>query len=198
MDRFGRLPQVTIAAVHGYALGGGCMLAAAQDLRLAAASARFGLPEITLGFNPSYGIARLLDLLGGAHARDLLLTGRSIDAAEAERMGLVTRVVPDGALEAEAAALAADDRRAIRGAGWPRRRRSWPTSARGAAATPPAPTRPRFAAIPTRGPGSPPSWPARKRSSRAARAAVGRACQSPARSRTARAERTRAGARSAM
>ena len=52
MDRFARLPQVTIAAVHGYALGGGCMLAAAQDLRLAGASARFGLPEVTLGFNP--------------------------------------------------------------------------------------------------------------------------------------------------
>jgi enoyl-CoA hydratase/carnithine racemase len=108
MDRFARLPQVTIAAVHGYALGGGCMLAAAQDLRLAAASARFGLPEVTLGFNPSYGIARLLDVMGGAHARDLLLTGRSIDAAEAQRMGLVTRVVPDGALEEAAAALAAE------------------------------------------------------------------------------------------
>ena len=115
MDRFGRLPQVTIAAVQGYALGGGCMLAAAQDLRLATASARFGLPEITLGFNPSYGIARLIDLLGGAHARDLLLTGRSIDAAEAERMGLVTRVVPDGALEGEAAALAAAVARHPRG-----------------------------------------------------------------------------------
>ena len=58
MDRFARLPQMTIAAVHGYALGGGCMLAAAQDLRIAEQSARFGLPEITLGFNPSYGIAR--------------------------------------------------------------------------------------------------------------------------------------------
>jgi enoyl-CoA hydratase len=107
MDRFGYLPQVTIAAVHGYALGGGCMLAAAQDLRIADASARFGLPEVTLGFNPSYGIARLLDLLGGAHARDLLLTGRTIDAAEALAMGLVMRVVADGALEEAAAALAA-------------------------------------------------------------------------------------------
>jgi enoyl-CoA hydratase/carnithine racemase len=107
LDRFARLPQVTIAAVRGYALGGGCMLALAQDLRVAEQSARFGLPEITLGFNPSYGIARLLDVLGGAHARDLLLTGRMIDAAEALRIGLVTRVVPDGALEEEAAALAA-------------------------------------------------------------------------------------------
>jgi len=108
MDRFVRLPQVTIAAVHGYALGGGCMLAAAQDLRLAGASARFGLPEVTLGFNPSYGIARLLDVMGGAHARELLLTGRTIDAAEAHRMGLVMRVVPDGALEESAATLAAE------------------------------------------------------------------------------------------
>src|SRR5206468_2211074 len=108
MDGFARLPQVTIAAVHGYALGGGCMLAAAQDLRLAGASARFGLPEVTLGFNPSYAIARLLDVMGGAHARELLLTGRTIDAAEAHRMGLVMRVVPDGALEESAATLAAE------------------------------------------------------------------------------------------
>jgi enoyl-CoA hydratase/carnithine racemase len=115
MDRFARLPQVTIAAVHGYALGGGCMLAAAQDLRIAAASARFGLPEVTLGFNPSYGVARLLDVMGGAHARLLLLTGRTIDAAEAHRTGLVTDVVPDGALEAAAAALAAEIARHPRG-----------------------------------------------------------------------------------
>jgi enoyl-CoA hydratase/carnithine racemase len=108
MDRFARLPQVTIAAVRGYALGGGCMLAAAQDLRIAEESSRFGLPEITLGFNPSYGIARLLDLLGGAHARELLLTGRRIDAAEAFRIGLVNRVVPDGALDESSAALATD------------------------------------------------------------------------------------------
>jgi enoyl-CoA hydratase/carnithine racemase len=111
MDRFARLPQVTIAAVRGHALGGGCMLAAAQDLRLAEASARFGLPEVTLGFNPSYGITRLLDIVGGAHARDLLLTGRTVDAAEAYRMGLVTLVVADGALEDSAAVLAAETAR---------------------------------------------------------------------------------------
>jgi enoyl-CoA hydratase/carnithine racemase len=108
MDRFTRLPQVTIAAVRGYALGGGCMLAAAQDLRVAETSARFGLPEVTLGFNPSYGIARLLRIMGGGHALDLLLTGRSVDATEALRMGLVTRVVSDGTLEASAEALAGD------------------------------------------------------------------------------------------
>jgi enoyl-CoA hydratase len=115
VDRFARLPQVTIAAVQGYALGGGCMLAAAQDLRIAETGARFGLPEITLGFNPSYGIARLLDLVGGGHARELLLTGRTIDAAEALRMGLVTRVVPDGALERAAADFAAEVARHPRG-----------------------------------------------------------------------------------
>lgn len=115
MDRFARLPQVTIAAVRGFALGGGCMLALAQDLRIAEASARFGLPEVTLGFNPSYGIARLLDILGGAHARDLLLTGRTVDAAEAFRMGLVTRVVPDGNLEQAAAEVAGEIARHPRG-----------------------------------------------------------------------------------
>jgi enoyl-CoA hydratase len=115
MDHFARLPQVTIAAVHGYALGGGCMLAAAQDLRIAEASARFGLPEVTLGFNPSYGIARLLDIVGGGPARDLLLTGRHVDAAEALRMGLVTRVVPDGTLAAAADELAAGIARLPRG-----------------------------------------------------------------------------------
>jgi enoyl-CoA hydratase len=107
MDRFARLPQVTIAAIHGHALGGGCMLAAAQDLRIAAASARFGLPEVTLGFNPSYGIARLLDVVGGGPARDLLLTGRAIGADEALRIGLVTEVVSDEALASTAEALAA-------------------------------------------------------------------------------------------
>ena len=115
MDRFARLPQVTIAAVRGYALGGGCMLAAAQDLRIAEASARFGLPEVTLGFNPSYGIARILDVVGGGPARDLLLTGRPVDAAEALRMGLVTRVVPDGTLDSAAEALAAGIARHPRG-----------------------------------------------------------------------------------
>jgi enoyl-CoA hydratase/carnithine racemase len=91
------------------------MLAAAQDLRIAETGAHFGLPEITLGFNPSYGIARLLDVVGGGHARELLLTGRTIDAAEALRMGLVTRVVPDGALERAAADFAAEVARHPRG-----------------------------------------------------------------------------------
>jgi enoyl-CoA hydratase/carnithine racemase len=108
MDGFARLPHVTLAAVRGFALGGGCMLALAQDLRVAERSARFGLPEITLGFNPSYGIARMLDVLGGAYSRDLLLTGRTLDSEEALRIGLATRVVPDGGLEVAVSELAAE------------------------------------------------------------------------------------------
>ena len=106
MDRFTRLPQVTLAAIDGYALGGGLMLAVAQDLRIASDRARFGLPEVTLGFNPAYGIARLLDVLGGGHARDLLLTGRTIRAGDALRMGLVNRVVAPPTLQASVTALA--------------------------------------------------------------------------------------------
>jgi enoyl-CoA hydratase/carnithine racemase len=115
MDGFAALPQVTIAAVQGHALGGGLMLAIAQDLRVAEASARFGLPEVSLGFNPGYGIARLLDIAGGAHGRDLMLTARIVDATEAFRMGLVTRVVPDGALDAAADEMAREVARSPRG-----------------------------------------------------------------------------------
>jgi enoyl-CoA hydratase len=108
MDEFTALPQVTIAEIHGFALGGGCMLAAAQDLRIAASDARFGLPEVSLGFNPAYGIARLCDLIGGAHARDLMLTARLIDATEAQRLGLVNRVVESTLLAISANELAAE------------------------------------------------------------------------------------------
>ena len=102
MARFASLPQVTLAVIDGHALGGGLMLALAQDLRLASDRARLGLPEVTLGFNPAYGIARLLDVAGGGHARDLLLTGRIVHAAEALRLGLVNRVVAAATLEASA------------------------------------------------------------------------------------------------
>jgi enoyl-CoA hydratase len=102
MERFAALPQVTLAAIDGYALGGGLMLAVAQDLRLASDRARFGLPEVTLGFNAAYGIARLLDVAGGGHGRDLLLTGRVVRSADALRMGLVNRVVAGPTLEATA------------------------------------------------------------------------------------------------
>ena len=114
MDRFSRLPQVTLAAIDGYALGGGLMLAVAQDLRIASDRSRLGLPEVTLGFNPAYGIARLLDVLGGGHGRDLLLTGRSIHASEALRIGLVDRVVAAPTLEASAQAWAAEIARSPR------------------------------------------------------------------------------------
>jgi enoyl-CoA hydratase len=108
MARFATVPQVTLAAIDGFALGGGLMLAVAQDLRIASDRARFGLPEVTLGFNPAYGIARLLDVVGGGPARDLLLTGRTVHASEAQRLGLVNRVVAAPTLQASAAAWAAE------------------------------------------------------------------------------------------
>jgi enoyl-CoA hydratase/carnithine racemase len=114
MDRFARLPQVTLAAIDGYALGGGLMLAVAQDLRIASDRSRLGLPEVTLGFNPAYGIARLLDVVGGGHGRDLLLTGRTVHASEALRLGLVNRVVAAPTLEASATAWAAEIARSPR------------------------------------------------------------------------------------
>jgi enoyl-CoA hydratase/carnithine racemase len=102
MDRFSRLPQITLAVIDGHALGGGLMLAVAQDLRIASDRARLGLPEVTLGFNPGYGIARFLDVAGGAHGRELLFSGRTVHASEALRMGLVNRVVAPPTLEASA------------------------------------------------------------------------------------------------
>jgi enoyl-CoA hydratase/carnithine racemase len=114
MARFAELPQVTIAAVEGHALGGGLMLAIAQDLRIASDRARFGLPEVTLGFNPAYGIARVLDVLGGGAARELLLTARTLRADEALRLGLVNRVVAAATLEASAAAWAGEIARSPR------------------------------------------------------------------------------------
>lgn len=108
MDRFARLPQVTLAVIDGHALGGGLMLAVAQDLRIASDRARLGLPEVTLGFNPGYGIARLLDIAGGGPGRDLLLSGRTVHASEALRMGLVNRVVAPPTLEASALTWASE------------------------------------------------------------------------------------------
>jgi enoyl-CoA hydratase/carnithine racemase len=108
MERFARLPQVTMAVIDGYALGGGCMLALAQDLRIASDRARLGFPEVTHGFNPAYGVARLLDVVGGGWARDLILTGRTVRAPEALRMGLVNRVVAPPTIVETAAAWAAE------------------------------------------------------------------------------------------
>lgn len=114
MDRFSRMPQVTMAAIDGHALGGGFMLAIAQDLRLASDRARFALPEVSLGFNPGYGIARALDVLGGGVARDLMLTGRTIHASEALRLGVVNRVVASPTLEATAISWAEEIAKAPR------------------------------------------------------------------------------------
>ena len=97
----------TIAAVAGYALGGGCELAMMCDLLIAADTAKFGQPEIKLGVLPGMGGSqRLTRAIGKAKAMDLILTGRTIDAAEAERSGLVSRVVPADDLLTEAKAVA--------------------------------------------------------------------------------------------
>jgi enoyl-CoA hydratase len=97
----------TIAAVAGHALGGGCELAMMCDLLIAADTAKFGQPEIKLGVLPGMGGSqRLTRAIGKAKAMDLILTGRTIDAAEAERSGLVSRVVPADDLLTEAKAVA--------------------------------------------------------------------------------------------
>jgi enoyl-CoA hydratase len=101
------LGKPVIAAINGYALGGGCELAMACTLRLAANTARFGQPEITLGLMPGYGGSyRLARLVGKTKAMELLLTGSPISATEAERIGLVNRVVPAAELMTAARALA--------------------------------------------------------------------------------------------
>jgi enoyl-CoA hydratase len=95
-----------IAAVNGFALGGGCELALACHLRIASDKARFALPEVKLGIIPGYGgTLRLPRIVGKGRALELMLTGEMIDAAEAHRIGLVNRVVPADQLEAEARKL---------------------------------------------------------------------------------------------
>jgi enoyl-CoA hydratase/carnithine racemase len=101
------LPQPVIAAVHGYALGGGCELALSCDLIVADETAEFGLPETTVGLVPGGGGTQLaLRRLGPGRAADLVLTGRRVGAAEAERIGLADRVVPAGAAAEHARELA--------------------------------------------------------------------------------------------
>jgi enoyl-CoA hydratase len=101
--RVAQARKPVIAAVAGYALGGGCELAQQCDLIIAADDARFGQPEIKLGIIPGIGgTQRLTHAVGKAKAMDLILTGRMMDAAEAERCGLVARVVPAASLLDEA------------------------------------------------------------------------------------------------
>lgn len=116
-----RLPQPVIAAVHGYALGGGCELALNCDLVVADETAEFGLPETTVGLVPGCGGTQLsMRRLGVGRAADLLLTGRRVGAAEAERIGLADRLVPAGAADATAlemaGAIAANSPVAVRAA----------------------------------------------------------------------------------
>ena len=101
MDKISRCPKPVIAAVNGFALGGGCELAMACHMRFAAENARFGQPEVNLGLLPGYGgTQRLPMLVGMGRALELLMTGDLIDVQEAWRIGLVNKVVPAGELMA--------------------------------------------------------------------------------------------------
>lgn len=106
-DRFATSPKPVIAAVNGFALGGGCELAMACHVRLASDAAKFGQPEVKLGICAGYGgTQRLPRLVGTGRALQMLLTGEIIDAAEAYRIGLVNRVVPGSELVEAAHELA--------------------------------------------------------------------------------------------
>jgi methylglutaconyl-CoA hydratase len=113
-DRLARLclriwsfPKPTIAAVNGHAIAGGCGLATLCDFTIAVPEAKFGYPEVRIGFLPAVVSVFLMRQIGEKCARDLLLTGRTIDAAEAHRIGLVTQIVPAKELMITAQILAA-------------------------------------------------------------------------------------------
>jgi enoyl-CoA hydratase/carnithine racemase len=108
-QRLARLPMPTIAAIEGNALGGGLELALCCDLRVAAEPAKLGLPEVRLAVTPSTGgTQRLPRIVGMARAKELLLTGRVIDAPEAWRIGLVNEVVPAGGAVTRAREIGAE------------------------------------------------------------------------------------------
>jgi enoyl-CoA hydratase len=103
-EKLTRLPVASIAAINGFAFGGGLELALACTFRLATHNAKMGLPEIKLGLIPGYGgTQRLPRVVGEARALEMIMTGRTVAAAEAERIGLVNRVVDGGAVEAAVA-----------------------------------------------------------------------------------------------
>src|SRR5690606_33272713 len=108
MRRVERMPKPVLAAVNGYALGGGLELAMACHLRIAADSARMGQPEVSLGLIPGFGgTQRLLRLCGRAAVLELCLLGAPVDASRALQLGLVNQVVPATDLDSEVAAMAA-------------------------------------------------------------------------------------------
>jgi len=107
LSRLESLGKVVIAAVNGFALGGGCELALACNLRVASENAKLGLPEVTLGIIPGFGgTQRLPRIVGKGKALELILSGEMIDAREAHRIGLVNRLAPEGQAVAEAEKLA--------------------------------------------------------------------------------------------
>ena len=102
-----RFPKPVIAAINGFALGGGCELALACHIRIASEKAQLGLPEVTLGIIPGYGgTQRMARLLGKGKALELICTGERVGAAEAERIGLVNKVVPPDQLMSAAEEMA--------------------------------------------------------------------------------------------
>lgn len=107
LSRIEKMGKPVIAAVNGFALGGGCELALACHMRVASSNAKIGLPEVTLGIIPGFGgTQRLARLVGRGKAMEMILSGEMIDAAEAHRVGLVNRVAPEGEALAQAEALA--------------------------------------------------------------------------------------------
>ena len=101
------LKKVTIAAINGFALGGGCELAMSCDIRIASEKAKFGQPEVGLGITPGFsGIRRMMEIVGEAKAKEYIYSGRMFDAYEAEKVGLVNKVVSPEALMDECYKLA--------------------------------------------------------------------------------------------